>query len=83
MEKEVLQSIYNTLYRYWREYYGTSVKIQSEIEETVRLYANTIPGDLYLILNQGSASGLFKHGHFLEDMERSLHILEKELGNSE
>lgn len=59
MKKEKLLSVYNTLSRYSSEYYGSSGKAQSRIEENVRMYANTLSGDMYCKLNQGSASGLF------------------------
>ncbi len=80
MDKEKLQSVYNTLSRYRSEYYGSSGRAQSRIEESVRMYAETLPGDLYVKLNQGSGSGLFKHTFFQGDLDRSLSILEKELG---
>lgn len=80
MNKEELQSVYNTLSRYRSEYYGSSGKAKSRIEESVRLYGDRIPGDLYCKLNQGSASGLFRPAFFLGDLDRSLRILEEELG---
>ena len=80
MKKEELQSVYNTLSSYRSEYYGSSGKAQSRIEESVRLYGNRLPGDLYCKLNQGSASGLFKPAFFKGDLDRSLRILEDELG---
>ena len=78
MDKKLL-SVYNTLSRYSREYYGSSGKTRSKIEENVRMYANTLPGDLYVMLNQGSASGLFRPTFFQVDLDRSLRILEEEL----
>lgn len=80
MNKEELQSVYNTLSRYRSEYYGSSGKAKLRIEESVRLYGDRIPGDLYCKLNQGSASGLFRPAFFLGDLDRSLRILEEELG---
>ena len=80
MDKEKLQSVYNTLSRYRSEYYGSSGRSQSRIEESVRMYAKTLPGDLYVKLNQGSASGLFRPAFFQGDLDRSLTILEEELG---
>ena len=80
MNKEELQSVYNTLSSYRSEYYGASGRTQSRIEESVRLYAETLPGDLYARLNQESASGLFKPAFFQGDLDRSLSILEEELG---
>lgn len=79
MEKEELQSVYNTLSHYWNEYYNASSKAQSKIEESVRAYANTFPGDLYFKLNQGAGAGLFGSSFFRSDLERSLRILEKEI----
>lgn len=80
MEKEKMQEVYNTLSQYSREYYGSSGRVRSRIEESVRLYANTLPGDLYVMLNQGSASGLFRPAFFQGDLARSLRILEEEQG---
>ena len=60
MEKEKMQEVYNTLSQYRSEYYGSSGKAQLRIEESVRLYGDGLPGDLYCKLNQGSASGLFR-----------------------
>jgi len=80
MDKEKLQSVYNTLSQYRSEYYGSSGRNQSRIEESVRMYANTLPGDLYFKLNQESASGLFRPAFFKGDLDRSLTILEEELG---
>ena len=80
MNKEKLQSVYNTLSRYRSEYYGSSGKAQSRIEESVRMYAETLPGELYAKLNQERASGLFRPAFFRGDLDRSLTILEEELG---
>ena len=44
------------------------------------MYANTLSGDLYCKLNQGSASGLFRPAFFQGDLDSSLRILEQELG---
>ena len=79
MEKEKMQEVYNTLSHYSREYYGSSGRTRSSIEDSVRMYANTLPGDLYVTLNQGSASGLFKPAFFQGDLDRSLRILKEEL----
>ena len=79
MDKDKLQSVYNTLSRYRSEYYGASGRAQSRIEESVRMYAETLPGDLYVRLNQGSASGLYRPSFFQSDLERSLSILEEEI----
>jgi len=80
MNKEELQSVYNTLSSYRSEYYDASGRTQSRIEESVRLYAEALPGDLYVKLNQGCASGLFRPTFFQGDLDRSLTILEEELG---
>ena len=80
MDKEKLQLVYNTLSRYRIEYYGSNGKARSRIEESVRLFAETLPVDLYVKLNQGSASGLFRPAFFQRDIDRSLTILEEELG---
>ena len=47
MDKEELQSVYNTLSRYRSEYYASSGKAQLRIEKSVRLCGDRIPGDLY------------------------------------
>lgn len=44
MEKEIMQEVYNTLSQYGREHYGSSGRVQSRIEESVRMYANTLSG---------------------------------------
>ena len=80
MEKGEMQEVYNTLSQYSREYYGSSGRTRSRIEESVRMYANTLPGDLYATLNQESASGLFRPAFFQGDLDRSLRILEDKLG---
>jgi hypothetical protein len=80
MDKEKLQSVYNTLSQYRSEYYGSCGRTQSRIEESVRMYAETLPGDVYVQLNQGSASGLYRPAFFQGDLDRSLSILEEELG---
>ena len=79
MEKEEIQSVYNTLFQYWRDYDGASSKIQSKIEKSARMYADSLPDEIYLTLNQGSARGLFRSAFFQGDLERSLAILEEEL----
>lgn len=80
MDRVKLQSVYNSLSRYRSEYYGSIGRAQSRIEDSVRMYAETLPGELYLELNQGSASGLFKPAFFQKDLDRSLRILEEKLG---
>jgi len=79
MKKEELQSVYNTLSQFRREYYSSDTKTQSRIEDSVRSYANTLSGDLYVKLNQESANGLFRSSFFKGDLDRSLHILEEEM----
>lgn len=79
MDKEKLQSVYNNLSRYRSEYYGASGRVQSRVEEQVRAYVQTLPGELYVKMNQESASGLFKPAFFQGDLDRSLSILEKKL----
>jgi len=81
MEKKELQSVYNTLSQYWRDYYGSNANTQSRIEDSVRSYANTLPDDLYVKMNQGSASGLFRSSFFQGDLERSLRIIKEEIDN--
>lgn len=80
MEKEKIQEVYNALSRYRSEYYSSSGKAQSIIEDRIRMYANTLPGELYTVLNQESASGLFRPAFFQGDLDRSLRILEQKLG---
>lgn len=79
MEKEELLSVYNTLFRYRSEYYSSSGRTQSRIEESVRMFGDRLPDDLYCKLNQGSASGLFRPAFFRGDLDRSLRIIEEEL----
>jgi len=80
MNKEDLQSVYNTLSQYRRGYCGSIVRTRSRIEDSIKMYANTLLGDLYATLNQERASGLFRPAFFQGDLDRSLRILEEELG---
>lgn len=78
-EKEIKEA-YAFLENSLRDYYTlNSAKERREwIERRVRTYAdNNLSGDLYLDLNEDSASGLFRHGFFLSDLERSVSILRK------
>lgn len=79
MDKKYLQSVYNTLNQYRNEYYCSSGRNQARIEESVRLFGDTLPEDVYEMSNPGSASGFFKPAFFQGDLEHSLSILEKEL----
>ena len=53
---------------------------RERIENYTRTYVNSyIYDDIYAQISEGSASGLFAHGHYDFDMERSLSILENML----
>ena len=45
------------------------------IRDRVRTYAQNLDKELYLTLNEGSASGLFRHGFVETDLTQSLKIL--------
>lgn len=81
MEKEYLKGVYNYLEDQYADYNtSNSSKQKSMIETRVRSYSRGFDDELYLILNEGSASGLFEHGFFNSDLSRSLRILKDLIG---
>lgn len=80
MDKKYLQDVYDYLNEQYKEYYFATKKAQkSMVENRVRLYSHNLKDELYLALNEGSASGLFEHGFFESDLSRSLRILKDTL----
>ena len=70
-----LKSILTDLERFRSEYYSASGRTRDRIADNVRGYGNNLPDELYLELNQNSASGHFRHGFFESDLDRSISIL--------
>lgn len=75
MDKEKLESIYKYLEQKNQEYYLADKSRKEQIEKIVRNYAQTIDREIYLLLNEGAASGLFRHGFFETDLNNSLRII--------
>ena len=70
-----LRIILSDLERYRSDYYSASGRARDNIADNIRCYGNNLPDDLYLKLNQNSASGLFSHGFIVSDLDRSISIL--------
>ena len=55
---------------------------KERIESYTRTYADSnIDDDIYAQMSEGSASGLFAHGHYDFDMWNSLRILKDKMHN--
>ena len=52
-------------------------KDRSVIENEIRTVANLWDDTIYIVLNQGRASGLFEPSFFQSDIQRSLSLLRK------
>lgn len=76
-----IEEIYNHLSDLDRKYTLASNKQEKErIESYTRTYADSyIDDDIYAQMSEGSASGLFAHGHYDFDMWNSLRILKDKL----
>lgn len=70
LTKEYLRDVYDYLDKKWTEY-QTRPREKSRVERIVQLYSHNIDDELYLILNEGRATGLFGHGFFERDMLHS------------
>lgn len=70
---------------YLKEYRLNLTKKNREwIEMNVRNYANNNLSDkLYLDLNRNAVNGLFRHGFFLSDLERSVSMLKQKIDAKE
>ena len=77
MEKYEIKTLYDYLEGISSEYNTPGAK-KSLIEKRVRNYP--ISDDLRVTLNEGVSSGLFEHGFFETDLNRSIKIL-KEIMN--
>lgn len=71
------EQIYCDLYDFRTKYFFAKGKEKNRIENDVRLYAEGIDDEIYLEMNNGAASGLFKSAFFESDLDRALTILEK------
>lgn len=78
-----IEEIYNHLSDLDRKYTLASNKQEKErIESYTRTYADSyIDDDIYAQMSEGSASGLFAHGHYDFDMWNSLRILNDKMYN--
>lgn len=78
-----IEEIYNHLSDLDRKYTLASNKQEKErIESYTRTYADSyIDDDIYAQMSEGSASGLFAHGHYDFDMWNSLRILKDKMYN--
>lgn len=80
MDEKQLRITYDVLRNYYQQYQLSSSKERERIETSVRMYARSLPSELYLLLNEDAGNGLFRHGWFESDMCHSLRIL-KDLVN--
>lgn len=78
-DKEKLESIYKYLEQKNQEYYLADKSRKEQIEKIVRNYARTIDREIYLSLNEGAASGLFRHSSFETDLSNSLRKIRENL----
>lgn len=78
-----IEEIYNHLSDLDRKYTLASNKQEKErIESYTCTYADSyIDDDIYSQMSEGSASGLFAHGHYDFDMWNSLRILKDKMYN--
>lgn len=78
-----IEEIYNHLSDLDRKYTLASNKQEKErIESYTRTYADSyIDDDIYAQMSEGSACGLFAHGHYDFDMWNSLRILKDKMYN--
>lgn len=81
MNREYLQGVFNYLNEQYKEYYFAKNSQKGIIENRVRMYANNFNNELYLMLNKGGASGLFRHGFFESDLSSALKTIERMLDN--
>ena len=75
IEENRIKSILADLERYRSEYYSAGGRTRERVADNVRSYGNNLPDELYLELNQNGASGLFRHGFFESDLDRSIRLL--------
>lgn len=75
IEENRLKNILADLERYRSEYYSANGRARDRIADNVRRYGDNLPDELYFELNQNSASGLFRHGFFESDLDRSISLL--------
>ena len=73
--KKQIEKAYSFFENALERYKSNSTKKNQKpiIEGSVRDYAkNNLPKELYFDLNENVANGLFRHGHFLSDLEGSV-----------
>ena len=74
MDKEKAKEYLDFLHEKYTEWY-TQPKKRNEIADEIRLVADHWDDEIYIHLNQGRASGLFKHGFFESDIHRAFELL--------
>lgn len=73
--------IYRDLVEYRIEYYCADKKGKERVENKVRQYIKGVDDSIYLELNNGVASGLFRSAFFESDLDRAITILERDINN--
>lgn len=81
MTKEEYQAIYNYLSSLSGQHALAGKNERNRIESNAFYYAKNLPFELYSELNDDTASGLFRHGHFDSDMSNALRILKEKINN--
>lgn len=74
MDKTKAKEYLRFLDEKYSEWY-TQSKQRSRIAEEIRSVAQYWDDEIYLYLNDGRATGLFKHGFFESDVQKSLSLL--------
>lgn len=74
MNKEKTKEYLEYLERKYTEWYSHP-KQRLEIEEEIVKAADSWEDEIYLYLNDNRATGLFEHGFFMSDVQKSLDLL--------
>ena len=76
MDKEKAKEYYNYLERKYAEWY-THPKLRSKIAAEIYSTAMYWDDEIYLYLNDERATGLFEHGFFESDIQKSFSLLKE------
>lgn len=74
MDKDKAKEYLRFIDEKYTEWY-THPKERTKIAEEIRSVANNWDDEIYLLLNEGRATGLFEHGFFESDIERAFMML--------
>lgn len=74
MDKDKAKEYLDYLHEKYTEWF-TQPKKRKKIEEEIRIVADHWDDEIYIHLNQGRASGLFKYGFFESDIHRACELL--------